>query len=231
MSDSINPAAFTRDCSFSRIHLKSKQIFAGLIVTIACGTALFPARGTPLPLPGAVAGFVACFEDEQLRALADCADSAVLSNARFALAAANIGTWRLVRTPDPRGGPDAVSVVQTPDPSRSDIDLAGLMLRCSDRGFNVLIVVVDPFPPHARPTAKLTTRAGSIELPTTVMPPGAAITLPREVTALVNGAWQVSPELAIEVRDSQNNRVVRGVVALQGLASAVALLTANCGAH
>jgi hypothetical protein len=105
------------------------------------------------------------------------------------------------------------------------------MLRCGDKGFDVLIIVIDPFPPHARPTAKLTTRAGSIELPTTVMPPGAAISLPREVTALVNGTWQVSPEVEIEVRDGQNNRVVRGVVTLQGLASAVALLTANCGAH
>jgi hypothetical protein len=55
------------------------------------------------------------------------------------------GSWRLVRTPNPRGGPDAVSVMQTPDPSRSDIDLAGLMLRCSDRGFEVLIVLLHPF--------------------------------------------------------------------------------------
>jgi hypothetical protein len=211
---------------------KSKKIFAVLTVTIACATPLFPTHGTPLPLPHAAnAAFVACFEDEQPRAPAHCADSAVLSDTRFALAAADIGTWRLIRTPDPRGGPDAVAVVQTADPSRSDIDLAGLMLRCSAKGFDVLIVVIDPFPLRARPIAKLTTGAGSIELSTIVMPPGAAISLPREVTTLVTGAWQLSPELTIEVRDGQNDRVVRGVVALQGLAPALALLTANCGAH
>src|SRR5262245_14711786 len=40
-----------------------------------------------------------------------------------------IGTWRLVRTPDPRGGSEAVSIMQTADVSRSDIDFAGVMLR------------------------------------------------------------------------------------------------------
>jgi hypothetical protein len=43
-------------------------------------------------------------------------------------------TWRLVRASDPRGGPDAVSTMQTADAARSDIDLVGLTLRCSDTG-------------------------------------------------------------------------------------------------
>src|SRR5262245_15718687 len=50
------------------------------------------------------------------------------------------GTWRLVRTPDPRGGPDAVSIMQTADAARSDMDLVGLTLRCSDTGFDILVV-------------------------------------------------------------------------------------------
>src|SRR5271168_4825245 len=35
------------------------------------------------------------------------------------------GEWRLVRSPDPRGGPDAVSIMHTADVSRSDPDFAG----------------------------------------------------------------------------------------------------------
>src|SRR5882757_4214095 len=101
MSHSVRPTSAV-DCSFSRMPFKSKQIFAVLTVTIACATPLFPTHGTPLPLPHAAnAAFVACFEDEQPRAPAHCADSAVLSDTRFALAAADIGTWRLIRTPDP----------------------------------------------------------------------------------------------------------------------------------
>jgi hypothetical protein len=33
-------------------------------------------------------------------------------------APASGGTWRLVRTPNPRGGPDAVSIMQTADAAR-----------------------------------------------------------------------------------------------------------------
>src|SRR5262249_16560991 len=67
------------------------------------------------------------------------------------------GTWRLVRTPNPRGGPDAVSIMQTADAARSDIDLAGLTLRCSDTGFDVIVVFLKPFPPRTHPKVKLTT--------------------------------------------------------------------------
>ena len=62
------------------------------------------------------------------------------------------GTWRLVRTPNPRGGPDAVSIMQTAEPMRSDLDLAGLMLRCAERDIEVVVVLLKPFPPRAHPT-------------------------------------------------------------------------------
>jgi hypothetical protein len=136
-----------------------------------------------------------------------------------------LGSWRLVRTPNSRGGPDAVSIMQTPDPSRSDIDLAGLMLRCSDRGFEVLIVLLHPLSSRARPQVKLTP-GGSAALAATVVPPGAALALPSEATALVTGPWQSASEVALEVDES--DRVVRGVVSLAGLAPALDLLRSNC---
>jgi hypothetical protein len=139
---------------------------------------------------------------------------------------AGTGTWRLVRTPNPGGGPDAVSIMQTAEPSRSDIDLAGLMLRCGDTGFDVLVVLLQPFPPRAHPKVKLTARGSTVELQATVLPPGAAIALPGEAAALVNGPWQTSPELALEVEEGAST--IRGVVSLVGLGPAVALLKSNC---
>ena len=38
------------------------------------------------------------------------------------------GAWRLVRTSNPSGGRDAVSIMHTADIARSDVDFAGLML-------------------------------------------------------------------------------------------------------
>jgi hypothetical protein len=99
-------------------------------------------------------------------------------------------TWRLVRASNPRGGPDAVSIMQTADAARSDIDLVRLRLRCSDTGFDVLVVFRKPFPPRAHPKVKAT-----------VISPGAAVSLPAEAAMLVKGSWQSSSELAIEVED------------------------------
>jgi hypothetical protein len=135
------------------------------------------------------------------------------------------GSWRLVRTPNPRGGPDAVSIMQTPDPSRSDIDLAGLMLRCRGKSLEVLVVLLHPLSLRARPEVKLTT-GGAAAFAATVVPPGAALALPSEAAALITGPWQSAPEVTLEVDES--DKVIRGVVSLAGLAPALDLLRSNC---
>jgi hypothetical protein len=140
--------------------------------------------------------------------------------------ATGAGTWRLVRTPNPRGGPDAVSIMQTADAARSDIDLVGLTLRCSDTGFDVLVVFLKPFPPRTRPKVELTTGGATVLLEATVIAPGAAISLPAEAATLVKGSWQSSLELAIEVKEDGN--ATRGVISLVGLGPALSLLTSNC---
>jgi hypothetical protein len=140
--------------------------------------------------------------------------------------ATSAGTWRLVRTPNPRGGPDAVSIMQTADAARSDIDLVGLTLRCSDTGFDVLVVFLKPFPPRTHPKVELTTGSATVQLEATVIPPGAAILLPAEAATMVKGSWQSSLELAIEVKDDGNR--TRGAISLVGLGPALSLLTSNC---
>jgi hypothetical protein len=141
-------------------------------------------------------------------------------------ATVSVGTWRLVQTPGPRGGPGAVSITQAADPSRTDVDLAGLMLRCSDIGFDVLIIFLKPFPPHAHPKVKLTAGGATVQLDATVISPGAAISLPAAAAALVNGSWQSSSELEIAVNDDRE--AVRGVISLAALGPALSLLKSNC---
>jgi hypothetical protein len=140
--------------------------------------------------------------------------------------ARSVGTWRLVRTPNPRGGPDAVSIMQTADAARSDIDLVGLTLRCSDTGFDVIVVFLKPFPPRTHPKVELTTGGATVHLEAKVIPPGAAISLPAEAATMVKGLWQSSLELAIEVKDDGNT--TRGVISLVGLGPALSLLASNC---
>jgi hypothetical protein len=136
-----------------------------------------------------------------------------------------VGNWRLVRTPNPAGGADAVSIMQTADIAKSDLDLAGLMFRCGERNVETLVVLVRPFPPRAHP--KVTAGAGgrSGQFTATVVPPGSALLLPPEASSLAAGPWQSSPELAVEVADENP---IRGVIALAGLGPAYRMLVANC---
>jgi len=97
-------------------------------------------------------------------------------------------------------------------------------LRCSDAGFDVLVVFLKPFPPLTHPKVKLTSGGTTVRLEAAVIPPGAAISLPAEATTLVKGSS--SSELAIEVEDDGNAK--RGFISLVGLESALSLLASNC---
>src|SRR4051812_3516345 len=50
------------------------------------------------------------------------------------------GGWRLVRTPDPGGGPEAVAVLHTASASGSDVRFAGLTFRCGHAGIETLLI-------------------------------------------------------------------------------------------
>jgi hypothetical protein len=103
---------------------------------------------------------------------------------------AGTGNWRLVRTPNLRGGPEVVSIMQTADPARSDLDLAGLMVRCGTTGPDVVVVLVKPLPPRAHPKVKLAAGGSIAQFDGTVIPPGASLSLPGDVGALVTAPWQ-----------------------------------------
>jgi hypothetical protein len=137
--------------------------------------------------------------------------------------------WRLVRTPNPAGGAEVVSIMHTADLLRSDPDLAGLIIRCAEQGQEVLLALITPLPPRARPQVVLGDPNRGTRMEAKVIPPGASILLPGDAATLSSGPWQALGELAVEVRDE--GTTVRGIIPLRGLDAALQTLRANCPAR
>ena len=135
------------------------------------------------------------------------------------------GKWRLVRTPNPRDGQNVVSIMATAELAGSDVDFAGLNLRCADQDFEILVFLIRPLPPRARPAISVNgnTFQGS------VVAPGTAILLPRTAAILAKEQWRSLPSLAIDVEDDGTK--THGLVSLNGFATALQTLTAACLTH
>ena len=136
------------------------------------------------------------------------------------------GGWRLLRSPNPQGGPDAISVGHTADVTRSDLDLAGMMLKCSDNGPEIVIVVVTPFPPRAQPEVTIAASGQEWRFVASIVPPGAQLLLPPEAARLATGAWQRATELSIQVKSAE--KTFSGVIPTGELGTAFTTLLANC---
>jgi hypothetical protein len=136
------------------------------------------------------------------------------------------GAWRLVRTPNPRGGPDAVSVMHTADPSRSDLDFAGLMIRCSQEGSELAIVLLNPFPLQARPHVTFGKPGRETQLQATIGAPGTTVVLKGDPKSILGEAWSAEGDLSVRVTDGPKS--ISGVVPLGGIQPAFAQLKANC---
>jgi hypothetical protein len=139
------------------------------------------------------------------------------------------GGWRFVRTPGPPGEKDAIAIMHTADTARSDLGLAGLMVRCAGAGPEVLVIMLPPLPPRAHPQVTLRAGGEETQVEGKVTPPGAALLLPRPTQALLAGPWQTKADLAVEV--AAEGTTIRGVVPLAGLRTAMADLTAACAAR
>jgi hypothetical protein len=137
--------------------------------------------------------------------------------------------WRLVRSADPSGGPDAISVDHTADVSRSDLDFAGLMLRCGAQAPEVAIIALTPFTPRAKPNVTISANGKDWRFVAQVVPPGAELLLPQEATTLAYGPWQHAHELSITVTSPEQS--FAGLVPIDGLPEALTALTANCAPH
>jgi len=134
--------------------------------------------------------------------------------------------WRLVRTPGPKSGDDVISMMRTADLLRSDPEFAGLTLHCGAKGPEILLIVVQPFPPRSKPQVTLGGPSNEIHFEASVLPSGAALLLPDEAMALANGPWQSQTDLQIRIEDGA--ATIHGVVALSGLGPALQTLMTSC---
>lgn len=137
------------------------------------------------------------------------------------------GTWQLARTPNPAGGPDSISITKIADSTRSDHDVAGLMLRCGEGATTeVLVVLIEPLPPRTHPKVTVSAGATTTEFTASVVTPGALVLLPEKASALVEHAWQSISELAVAI--AEDRRSLRGVIPLADIGSAMQTLQSNC---
>ena len=139
------------------------------------------------------------------------------------------GGWHFVRTRNPYGGVDAISIMHTADTSKSDLDFAGLMIRCNEGHTEVAIVLLRAFPLRARPHVVFGNPGNEIRLEATIAPPGTAVLVSKDATSLVDGPWRALNNLFIRVEEGKST--IRGVVALAGLQSAIKTLVASCPAQ
>jgi hypothetical protein len=136
------------------------------------------------------------------------------------------GAWRLVRTPHPQGGKDAISIMHAADPARSDPEFVGVMLRCGTPDIEVLTVVIPPLPPRTKPLVTIGTGPQTREVAGEVTPPGAAIRLPADVSAEARKEWGRTGRVDIVI--TRDGQAIRGSVELDGFTPALQALSVAC---
>jgi hypothetical protein len=147
------------------------------------------------------------------------------SSGKATNSAEQAGGWRLIRSAKPDAERGAAAILHTADFERSDPRIAGLMLQCGAHGVEAIIVVVEPFPAHAQLQVTLRTPDQESHFAGSAVPTGAGIRLPDDVTELAHG-WRKARELELKV--TEGNAEVGGVVDLGGFPKALEWITAEC---
>jgi hypothetical protein len=136
-------------------------------------------------------------------------------------------SWPLIRTPHPQGGPDAVSIMRTADTTRSDPELAGLMIRCAEKsGLEAILALVRPIPPRSKRDVVVAAGTAQVLLHAEVTSAGTALLLPVETSTFTTGPWRSSKEIAVTINDPDGE--IRGVIPIDGIGPAMAKLSGNC---
>jgi hypothetical protein len=135
--------------------------------------------------------------------------------------------WRLIGGATTGAGKSDAAVLHTPELERSDPRLAGLMVRCDGtQGTETIIVVVEPFSPHAQPQVSLRTPEQTLEFAGSVIPTGAGIRLPLDAVKLA--ALGLGKARDVEIKVTADGAAINGAVALTGLPKALAWLKGEC---
>src|ERR1700748_1464402 len=206
-------------------HLRIESILWTVVLLYLLG-------GTSAALaeqPEIAQGFANCVVIKDDRARLDCIKKLVAPPPSADPSAEGAqDRWPLVVTPPPPGGShEAVSIMRTADTTRSDSDLAGLMIRCQEKpGFEVLLALVRPLPPRARRDVVVNATTTPSVIHAAVSSLGTGVVLPLEPAMFTTGQWRDLKELSVLIHDPEAD--IRGVIPLDGLAAAMAKLSARC---
>jgi hypothetical protein len=139
------------------------------------------------------------------------------------------GGWRLVKSRNPDGGADAISVMHVVDSAKSDARLAGLSLQCGRGGIEIVLIVLERLSRSTRPNVVLITGEKRSEFEASVIQGGAALLLPADASKLAAGDWQGATEISVEIATKPT--AIRGTVPISGLSAALGYLSQNCPAQ
>jgi hypothetical protein len=134
--------------------------------------------------------------------------------------------WKFNRTQGDKAGESFAAIMKTADIAQSDLDFAGLIVRCAKGKIDVLVALIRPFPPRSRPQVTIASGSVSQTFEASLTAAGAALVLPDEVAGFAAGKWQSTPALTITVKE--NDSQIKGVVELNGLREAYNSLLAGC---
>ncbi|WP_130211909.1 hypothetical protein [Bradyrhizobium genosp. SA-3] len=137
--------------------------------------------------------------------------------------------WRLVKSKNPDGGADAISVMHVVDSAKSDTRLAGLSLQCGKSSIEIVLIVLEPLSRSARPNVALIAGEKRAEFQASVIQGGVALLLPADASKLAASDWQTANELAVEIGTTPS--AIRGAVPMAGLATALRYLSQYCYAR
>jgi len=141
-------------------------------------------------------------------------------------AQSDMGGWRFVRSPSTPDTTGAVAIMHAPELSSSDLNFAGIMLRCSKNNLQVMIALVEPLPPRSQTQVTIATGERETKLTGAVIGPGLAILLAPEASTLAESSWHSLDRISIVVE--QGDTRFKGSVALTGLPTALQKLRENC---
>jgi len=151
-----------------------------------------------------------------------------LSNKTNAQGQTLLEGWQLVRTPDPRGGADAISISHVADLQKSDPNLAGITLRCVNRQIEIFMIVIEPYPPNI--PINLSLKLGNNSASTyrgNIVPPGVMVRLPPEAATAIFDRRPQFDDLNVSLAYG-TAPVTTGLVKLTGLEQALGTLKTLC---
>jgi hypothetical protein len=136
--------------------------------------------------------------------------------------------WKFTRTQGAKEGESFAAIMKTADMAQSDLDFAGLIIRCAPKGkIDVLVALIRPLPPRSHPQVTIASPTGGTQtFEASMAAAGAAVLLPDEVSVFAGGKWQTTPALSFAVKESDSE--IKGMVNLAGLRDAYTSLLASC---